>query len=318
MVGAVTVAGIVSVTGTITSAGAEVEAIHGRQQLHSGRRHNCTNESRFSQDYMDQIEKRAADRLSGRIRDLSARTLERDYLTHTEFLTSAEQAFCRSLLVGGAAGPVPWTMYGGWEEAERQTVCFLPSYMSADDFVLSDAASGEVISCVRISPLNARFSDHPGHRDYLGALMNIRIERDRVGDILIDSSTDTAYVFCLSSVSGLIINELSSVRHTSVECCKVPASECSVRPEFKEVTGSVASLRLDAVLSLVYHISRTRAKELIDADQVSIGGTPAKGPGQELKENDRISVRGHGKFVFDQVLKETKKDRLFIAVRVYK
>ena len=258
-----------------------------------------------------------ADHLAGRLRDLSERAGERDYLTHTDFLSASELAHCAELLKSGAAGSVPWTLYGGWEEAERRMAVFLPSYLTAEDMQAADAAEGDILCCVRIRPLNARFSDHPGHRDYLGALMNIGVERDQLGDILVDGEKDEAFVFTFPHIADLICSELTSVRHTAVACEKLPPSGCTLRPRFREVSGSAASLRLDALISLVWHLSRTKAKELIDAGLVSIGGAEASAAGRDLKEGERVSVRGYGKFIFDGVSGQTRKERLYVKIRVY-
>lgn len=259
----------------------------------------------------------AADHLAGRIRDLSERCGERDYLTHTDFLSASELARCGEILRGGAAGSVHWMMYGGFAEAERRLIVFLPSYMTAEELEAENAVSGEILCCVRIRPLNARFSDHPGHRDYLGALMNIGVERDQLGDILVDGEKDEAFVYTFPHIADLICGELASVRHTTVTCEKLPPSECTLRPKFREVTGSAASLRLDALICQVYHMSRTRAKELIDAGLVSIGGEEASGAGRDLKEGERVSVRGYGKFIFDGVSGQTRKERLYVKIRVF-
>ena len=134
--------------------------------------------------------------IAGRIRDLSSRTEQGDFLTHTNFLSASELSECRKLMKAGLAGGTAWCEYGGYPEAERAVICFLPSWMNDPE-----EAEDDIICCIRIRPLNARFSDHPGHRDYLGALMNLGIERDQLGDILIQKDRDEAFVFALPGIS---------------------------------------------------------------------------------------------------------------------
>ncbi len=172
-----------------------------------------------------------------------------------------------------------------------------------------------MIECLKISPLNARFSDHPGHRDYLGALMNLGIERDRIGDILVRG--DTAFVFVLRAMAGTIAADLTSVRHTTVRCAIADPGTADLAPHFREVTGSVASERLDALLSMAWHLSRTTAKALVEAEQVYADGRLVTDAGRQVRAGTRVSVRGKGKFIYDGMQARSRKDRLMVTIRIY-
>ena len=127
----------------------------------------------------------------GRIQDLAEQCYHRDVPSHTEFLTLAEQdLFYRT--VNKIPG-VRYVLSGGYEAAERKAALFLPSYAEDGD------ASMLPIAVVRISPLNEKFADALSHRDFLGSLMNLGVERYKLGDILIDGNQ--AYLICMADMA---------------------------------------------------------------------------------------------------------------------
>ena len=190
-----------------------------------------------------------------------------------------------------------------------------PDYMDEETFLMMERNEPSVCSCVKISPVNRKFADELNHRDYLGSLMNLGIKRDQLGDILTDD--DVAFVFATMDIARMICRELIRIKHTSVKCEIVAADECTIRPKFEEVTGSVASERIDAILAFVYHLSRSEAGKLIEAESVFIDGRVAFSGGYDLKEGARVSVRGHGKFIYLGAQNTTRKGRLFIAVNKF-
>ena len=248
--------------------------------------------------------------IAARVRELSRRAAENEYLTCTVFYSVSEQDEAAA-----AARGARYFAYGGYEDAERKVFFFLPSYLSPEDVTAQEEAEGEHVACVKITLVGAKFSELPGHRDYLGAIMSLGIGRERIGDIL--NEEKAAYVFALRPAAELITKELSSVRHTVVKCEMIPPGQCDARPSFHEVQGSVASERVDAVLSMVYHLSRARAQELIERELVFADGRTVRSAAHELREGSRGSVRGFGKFIYDGVLKTTKKDRRMVSVRVF-
>ncbi len=271
------------------------------------------------------------------IRDLAERTRQNAYLTHTEFLSASElSVFYTELrrlpggflaerpmetddsasslnIKNGTLDGVPFLVYGGHSEAERNVLCFLPDWLRPADFLAGEEAGGEVLKMLRVQPVNRRFAEELSHRDFLGALMNLGIERNRIGDILV-SETETC-IFVLSSLSGIIAEELTRVKHTSVHCSLLPPGECDIKPRFQELGGSVASCRLDALLAMVFSLSRGTAQTLIERELAAVNGSACLSAGHVLQPGDRISLRGYGKFIFDGEEKRTKKGRLFVHCR---
>lgn len=264
------------------------------------------------------------DLLTARLRELSNRTYQRDIPQHTDFLGTSEQAIFHE--TERELAPVPFVLYGGHTEADRQMVLFLPSYLAGEagerreeteeerNQRLSELFADE-LACVHIRARSEKFADALTHRDYLGALMNLGIERDQTGDILVEGTE--ACLFCTSGVAELITAELTRVRHTAVDCERIPPAECRFRPKLSELSVNVASERLDALISAVFKLSRGVSADLIAAEKVFAGGRVVRQAGASLKEGVRVSVRGYGKFIYDGMEHETKKGRLYVKVRKF-
>ncbi len=268
------------------------------------------------------MEEKSRTFLAGRVKDLALRAYRNNYVTNTEFLSLSElNEFFSILFSEGVPAQstsyqgAGFVIYGGYEDAERAMVCFLPEYMDRETFLVAESAEPTVLRCVHVEPVNGRFADDLTHRDYLGALMNMGIERDQIGDIL--TGEQEGYVFATPQVSDLMEKELIRIRHTSVKCTVVCPAECDIRPSFSEESGSVASERIDAVIAFVYHLSRSEAQKLIESESVFIDGRTAYSGGYDLKSGSRVSVRGHGKFIYDGPQGTTRKGRLFVKVRVF-
>lgn len=258
----------------------------------------------------------------GRVKDLARRAGENNYVTHTDFLSRSELqevfSLCASegLFTGdGQINGVKYCIYGGTEDPDRGVICFLPDYMEADDFIRQEEAVGDVVSCILIEPANRKFADDLSHRDYLGALMNLGIERNRIGDIRSDETR--GFVFVMSEVSQLVCDELCRIRHTTVKCRKAAATECDIIPRFTEIEGTVSSERIDAILALVFRLSRSRSQDLVASENVQVDGKTIISPGFTLKSGMRVSVRGHGKFEYLGMQGSTRKGRLSVKIKLF-
>ena len=267
--------------------------------------------------------------LTGRVNDLSQKTFQSDFLTHTQFLSASELAafreYVRRECAAGKGGTslqghllhgVPYVVYGGWEDAERTVVVFLPSYLEEESFLAGEAADPQVIACIEVRPVNLRFAEELTHRDFLGALMHLGIERERIGDILTDA--ERACVFVIRENAVLVREELTKVRHTMVQCREIPPGQCTLRPAFEELQGTVSSERLDAVVAMVWHLPRGKAQELVEQELVSVDGRTAFSGGYEVKPGSRVSVRGYGKFRYLGADGRTRRGRLHVRVQVYR
>ena len=260
------------------------------------------------------------DLLKGRVKDLSLRAREQGYCTHTAFLSQSEQAlffsFCKesgSLLKREYCG-AKFFLFGGYEEADRKRIYFLPDYESEEEEKEKES-EGESFLLLKAEPRNIRFADTLSHRDFLGALMNLGFKRECFGDILTDSHT--GYIFVEKSIAEQVKDELTKVKHTDMDNSLLLPKDLPLKPRFEEKTIYIASDRLDNVLAEVYSLSRRSAQEVIASESVFVNGMTMKNNSHVLKAMDRVSVKGHGKFLYLDEAKPTRRGRLVAKVKLY-
>lgn len=237
---------------------------------------------------------------------------ERQYRpVFTSFLTLYENSM---ILSNRRLAPVSIQSWGGYEEAERRLICFSPIDFSIEweEFP---------IACIYICPKSRKFSDNLSHRDVLGAVLNLGIEREKTGDILIHGEKKDVWLFCDKKIAGFIEQNLECIKHTRITCKQVNLIEVPkevVRPNVEVKKGFVSALRLDAVAAEVFHVSRSHMTELIRSEKVFINGRITTENSTIVKENDLISVRKMGKFRFIGTEGESKKGRLFVKIERYR
>lgn len=218
------------------------------------------------------------------------------------FLDESEAAFCRDFLRKESAGYLLW---GGYEEAERVMAGFFPDYMepSADSFPLTALT------------FKYRSGDKLGHRDFLEAFMQLGIERSVVGDILVGEGRTVAFI--RQEMERYFLDNLRKIGRMGVKIavgCEEPLP--SIR-EYKDISGVVASDRLDCIAALLCRTSREKAARLITSGAVMVDHQEVLSVDRRLEEGDVISVRGHGKFVLDSFGPLTGKGRLTVKCRKY-
>ena len=171
------------------------------------------------------------------------------------------------------------------------------------------------IVCIHIRPLLAKFADKLSHRDFLGSLMNLGIDRSTLGDIVVGEKE--CYLYCLESIADFICENLTKIKHTNVKCERVEDGKEIPREEPAEKSILVSSERLDGVISKVYQMSRSDALEYFRAKRVFVNGRLCENNSRTLKSGDVVNVRGYGKFVYAGVAYETKKGKLNVTVRIF-
>ena len=146
--------------------------------------------------------------------------------------------------------------------------------------------------------------------------MNLGINRNVLGDILFDGHR--TYIICLESIGEYILENLSKVKHTIITTKKVPLDELTeFKPQLKEITGFISSNRIDAIIAVACNVSRGVAAEYIGQGKVFVNSKLIISNSYTLKEKDIVSVRGVGRFVFNNIITTTKKNRLMISVSKY-
>ncbi len=250
--------------------------------------------------------------LGKRLRELSNTAWRRGIPTFTDFLNLNELNILHT--TPKDEFPAPYRTFGGYAFSERQMAVFLPDAFSlyAD---ISEIESQFPIRILKITPLQKKFAEELSHRDYLGALLNLGIERAKLGDILVTG--EGALVFAEEKIAPFLCENLYRVRHTSVQAEKLEGADFDWTPRFEEIRGTVASVRLDSLLALAFHSSRSRLSPLIEAGKVYVNGKLITANGFQPREGDIVSVRGMGRFIYREMLSETKKGRIFVRLDKY-
>ena len=247
--------------------------------------------------------------LVNRILEYSRLAYQREIVTFSDFLNLDQLNTLHSIPKGEL-----YTKHitcGGYDGAERQMVAF---YQDALCFGDKRTLSFPYV-VISISPVHMKYAQTLTHRDYLGAILNLGIERSKVGDLLVHP--DSCYVFIQSSLGEYVTENLSCVKRTSVTVKEIPLCSFSYEPKFTEIKGSIPSLRLDAVLSLALGSSRSKLTGLIQGGKVFVNGRLILSNSHTIKENDVISVRGVGKYKFSSVENMTKKERYYVRILKY-
>ncbi len=199
-------------------------------------------------------------------------------------------------------------LYGGYEGCERVIVRF------GDERLISYEEEFP-ITLIVIRPKAPKFADKLTHRDYLGAILNLGIDRSMIGDIIVKDNI--AYVFALDTIANFIVDSLSRVKHTSIvsEISKDIPKEARVSLKPCEIT--VSSERLDAIIAKLFHLSRNDARSLFMKEAVFADGKAVVNAAKIPADDTVISVRGYGKFIFRGMISETRKKRIRVLVEVY-
>ena len=194
---------------------------------------------------------------------------------------------------------------GGYEEAERTLMVCRPEFAenNRDKYICMLECSG-------------KFTEKLSHRDYLGSLMGLGINRECIGDILV--LEDKTLIFSKPETAEYIIQNLTKIGRTGVKIKKCPITDSVVpRRKTKDICGTVAGIRLDSVISVATGISRGKSAELIKGGLVTVNWDQTDNVAMSLKEGDVISVRGYGRMCLSKIGGWSGKGRYHITVSRY-
>ncbi len=235
--------------------------------------------------------------------DIASSSYNKNIWTYSKFLNINEQSEMQTQKY-----PVKYYFFGGYDNAERNIAVF----GDADSIGYEPLYP---ISFIEITPVNQKFADNLTHRDFLGALMSLGINREMLGDILVNDSS--AVVICIDSITDYIIDKLESIKHTTVKCKFTDGVSVNVLPEFDSTEYIVSSERIDVIISAVFNLSRNSSQMLINSEKVFCDGREVTNASFVPKTGQIISVRGFGRFIFGEILRTTKKNKLVISVKKY-
>ena len=243
-----------------------------------------------------------------RLKELSDSAWKKNIYTFTGFLNMAELSLFYKEAPSICASGHFYKVFGGMELCERCMIRFGSEESFGYDVPFP-------IACIHIRPTLKKFSDALNHRDFLGALINLGIKRETLGDIVIRDNE--AFVFCVEEMAEFIVDNLDRVKHTSVKCCVTENVPEISRENLKECNINVPSLRLDCIVGEVYRLSRASAQGIIREKKVFINGRLCENNSCNLKAGDVVSVRGYGRFRFKGENYISKKGRVNAGVEVF-
>ena len=246
--------------------------------------------------------------LIGRLLDL-ARRAEKGYAVYSRFLNPHERAIAERTL--RAAG-INFRLEGGYREAERAILAFLPEYLQEAQ---EDPQLPVCLLSLQIK--GSDFGKKLTHRDYLGSLMALRIEREMIGDILVQETG--AYLFLLKQAAQVVLQELKKIGSHGVEIKELLLTQAEVvEAEKEELRVFVASMRLDTIVAEGFGLSRSQAAAQIESGLVSLRHCECMRPSAEVGEGDVISLKGSGRVTVGKVGGTSRKGRLCLSLYRWK
>ena len=246
------------------------------------------------------------EKLKKRLAELAEKSYQNHQYVFTNFLNMAEMnAFYE---MRKEISYIPYTEFGGTENCERLMLRF----GSEELFGYEESFP---ICCIQAEPLIEKFADNFTHRDFLGAIMSLGIEREVVGDIAVKGKR--AFVFCTEKIAPYIAENLVQVKHTSMQCTILNGAPDILKPMLEKRQVTVASERIDAVLGKLCNLSRSQSVLAFREKKVFVGGKQCENNSYQLKPGDVVAYRGFGKFVYEGMKSETKKGKVCAEVSVY-
>ena len=207
---------------------------------------------------------------------------------------------------GSKEAYIQYTFFGGYEGAERQKLAVTPYELNHEEF--------------EIGALNIEVKTGLGkglsHRDYLGAILALGIERDRIGDIIPHETG--AFVLVDEYMIPYLRSQMLTIgRYQKVCVEEMPLSHLTaIKPNTKEWNTTVSALRMDAVAAAAFGLSRSECAKLIQGEKARRNGMSVSSS-DLLKEGDTITLRGYGKARLKAINGYTKKERLHITIEKY-
>lgn len=247
---------------------------------------------------MDEEEKLLADRLE----DLCGKAREDCRAYFTPFLNNKQRALAQRLLQ--EARDISFSFCGGFEQAERVVCAIFPDWM------------GEITYPIVLFKIMWKGKNELTHRDFLGAVLNLGIVRDRIGDIVV--AEGGSFLAVLQGIAPYLQNNLITVGKSPVQSIEAGDFHLiTAEKKIKHMSDTIASQRLDCVVGALTNCSRTEAQKLLEAQCVSVNWAITTSYDFAMRENDVVSIKGNGRYCIDSLGPQTKKGRLHIEFGKY-
>ena len=200
----------------------------------------------------------------------------------------------------------PFVLWGGYEDAERKILFFLPDYL--------DEVPNDEIKVVKASFAKGIKLTH---RDFLGSALGLGIKRENTGDILI--CDDFAQIFILPKLSDFFLTNYTGAGRQTLSCTIISTEDVvlpHVETQLKTVT--LASMRGDCIIAAIFSISRSKATELIEKGRVFVNDVPFLKADRSLNSGDKVKVTKSGRAIIEEIGGLSRKGRIFVTFKIYK
>lgn len=258
----------------------------------------------MNRENIDKIAHNSEDRmLLAKLWDKINIGIRRNIPANTGFLSPRELEMARYLF----GEPEGLIAFGGYEGAQRQMLCWFPDYLEPE------FSEDSPMVCLR-----AEYYENESlcHRDFLGALMGFGVSRESVGDICVGSGSCDFFV--ADEVAPSLLQSFCEVGRVKIRLSRIPLAQAHIPvPEVRELKDTLASLRLDSVVSSGFRIGRSLACSYISSGKTAINGLPCEKADKQISEGAEISVRGLGKIKLYSVNGQTKKGRISVVIHRY-
>lgn len=249
-----------------------------------------------------------------RLRELLRRA-ENGAPVSTDFLNPEEQYRVDRLLASMDRGDVRTVYWGGWEDAERQKLFLLPSWVSEEDCV---SIPQEEIGAIRITGSGYRTLEH---RSYLGAVLSLGVRREHLGDLVLPDDRG-AVLFMNAALVPFFAQTPCPLERVGSDCVRVTAPAVLTEPlpkrTYEAFYDTVASARLDCVVAAFSRLSREKAQNLVQSGDVQLNYAEELRCDAAVGAGDIVSVRRCGKFRIDRIEPKAKGSRLRLFADKYK
>lgn len=265
------------------------------------------NKQEILQEYKSQEERLLIAKILDKLEFLKTR----NKIESTDFLNLYEQELVQKLLK--RIKFENYYFFGGSNEAERKVAIFYPEKLNEE---MARKNHKNIMTIIRIE-LPKELEDDYDHRTYLGAIMKLGIEREKIGDIITNNIGADIIVknetlkFLMQNLSSLTRFEKAQIEEKSIEELKENI------PQKLEMTAIIASLRLDNIVSVLAKTSRSKALDILEQERVFVNFQKETKASKQIKEGDIITIRGKGRFEFKEVSGNTKKGRYVIKIEKY-
>ena len=243
---------------------------------------------------------RVSDQLLLRLHQQAERADRLDLPVPGRFVTGEERA---AAIHAAREARVAASFDGGWPDAEREQVCFHPGWAEAE------------FTAVWVEIRWAAKFAHVEHRDLLGSLMGLGMDRSFFGDLI--ALEDRAYLLALPEVAARLPMEWDKAGSVPIKVTLLEEAPSFEPPRGDMLRDTVASMRLDCILASGMKTSRSRAAEIIRTGAVAVDHMPEERTDRLLDAGMLLSIRGFGRIRVQEVGQPTRKDRLPVQLEIF-